>query len=282
MLAEPFFFTDVGVFQVDPALDDRRLGRGVLLAFAAGLAACEQVLVHSSTAASWTSAAASRMGVDLTKRLRIVLAPRDERLVHDPADAALPDGDEVIGVCNHRLYAHYGTARFATLAKDLTERAAARLTVMDLFGTRSPERTGLTYGYGGLKLIRRSALREMGEAIDVLAALPGRVEFCQRAAGVTRFDRSPYLAWKAGFRESAMLARGSEYGMNDQDTGTRIDTWTASSNGGFAAHAAAGIRDGISFVREAAPAPARSELLNDPHWLPEHYARQQPPEAVAP
>lgn len=29
---------------------------------------------------------------------------------------------------------------------------------------------GLTYGYGGLKLIRRSSLRKMGEAVDVLAA----------------------------------------------------------------------------------------------------------------
>lgn len=33
----------------------------------------------------------------------------------------------------------------------------------------------LTYGYGGLKLIRRTALRKMGQALDVLAALPGRV-----------------------------------------------------------------------------------------------------------
>lgn len=50
---------------------------------------------------------------------------------------------------------------------------------------------GLTYGYGGLKLIRRSALREMGQAVDVLAALPGRIEFCRRTAGVTRFNQSP-------------------------------------------------------------------------------------------
>ncbi|WP_240103611.1 hypothetical protein [Streptomyces sp. MUM 16J] len=44
---------------------------------------------------------------------------------------------------------------------------------------------GLTYGYGGLKLIRATALREMGQAVDVLAALPGRVEFSRRTAGIT-------------------------------------------------------------------------------------------------
>ncbi|MEV6841682.1 hypothetical protein AB0N17_46040, partial [Streptomyces sp. NPDC051133] len=74
---------------------------------------------------------------------------------------------------------------------------------------------GLTYGYGGLKLIRRSALREMGEAVDVLAALPGRIEFAEQSAGVTRFNQSPFHAWRAGFRECAMLARGSEYGTSE-------------------------------------------------------------------
>ncbi|MEU3837826.1 hypothetical protein AB0F05_37030 [Streptomyces microflavus] len=32
---------------MDPSLDDAGLGRSVLLAFAAGLAACDRVLVHS-------------------------------------------------------------------------------------------------------------------------------------------------------------------------------------------------------------------------------------------
>ncbi|MBD0708999.1 MULTISPECIES: hypothetical protein [unclassified Streptomyces] len=139
---------------------------------------------------------------------------------------------------------------------------------------------GLTYGYGGLKLIRRTALREMGEAVDVLAALPGRVEFCPRPAGVTRFNQSPYLAWKAGFRECAMLAHGSEYGMNDQSAQTRINAWTASSGGEFAAQAAAGARDGIAFAREAARSPEEFELLNDPVRLRAHHARLYPFEAV--
>jgi hypothetical protein len=61
----PFSFTDDATLQLDPSLNDGGLGRSALLAFAAGLAACDRVLVHSATAASWTAAAASRMGVDL-------------------------------------------------------------------------------------------------------------------------------------------------------------------------------------------------------------------------
>ncbi|UQI49848.1 glycosyltransferase family 1 protein (plasmid) [Streptomyces sp. HU2014] len=138
----PFSFTDDGDLELDPSLDDRGLGRSVLLAFAAGLAACDRVLVHSATAASWTTAAADRMGVDLAEKLHVVPAPRDERLVRDPANASPPDG-RATALYNHRLYAHYGTARFTALARHLVAEAPVELTVMDLFGTRSPERVRL-------------------------------------------------------------------------------------------------------------------------------------------
>ncbi|MEU6201387.1 glycosyltransferase family 1 protein [Streptomyces sp. NPDC047061] len=138
----PFSFADDGNLTLDPSLDDGGLGRSVLLAFAAGLAACDRVLVHSSTAASWTTAAAARMGVDLAEKLHVVPAPRDERLLRDPADVVVPDG-EAVAVYNHRLYAHYGTAQFTALARRLVTEAPVRLTVMDLFGQRSPERVRL-------------------------------------------------------------------------------------------------------------------------------------------
>ncbi|OII66386.1 MULTISPECIES: vegetative cell wall protein [unclassified Streptomyces] len=138
----PFSFSDGGGLELDPAMDDRGLGRSVLLAFAAGLAACDRVLVHSSTAASWTTAAAARTGVDLGDKLHIVPAPRDVRLVRDPAGITPPDG-RATGLYNHRLYRHYGTARFTELARRLVAGGTVRLTVMDLFGTRSPERIRL-------------------------------------------------------------------------------------------------------------------------------------------
>ncbi|MFC9463722.1 hypothetical protein [Streptomyces coelicoflavus] len=51
----PFSFTAEQQMRLDPSFDDGGLGRSVLLSFAAGLAACDRVLVHSATAASWTS-----------------------------------------------------------------------------------------------------------------------------------------------------------------------------------------------------------------------------------
>ncbi|WP_037603824.1 glycosyltransferase family protein [Streptacidiphilus rugosus] len=142
----PFSFAEGGQLRIDPAMDDRGLGLPVHLAFAAGLAALDRVLVHSATAASSVSAAASRAGADVTERLRVVPAPRDERLVRDAGELTAPaPGEPVTGMYNHRLYAHYGTARFVKLADRLTSEAEVqvRLRVMDLFGQRSPERIAL-------------------------------------------------------------------------------------------------------------------------------------------
>ncbi|QRX93325.1 glycosyltransferase [Streptomyces noursei] len=139
----PFSFSGGGQLLLDPSLNDVGLGRPVLLAFAAGLAACDRVMVHSSTAASWVSAAAARTTVDMGDRLRVVPAPRDERLVRDPAAVQRRQGAAAIGVYNHRLYAHYGTERFVHLARDLVASGAVHLQVMDLFGRRRPARTGL-------------------------------------------------------------------------------------------------------------------------------------------
>ncbi|WP_037869712.1 glycosyltransferase family 4 protein [Streptomyces sp. SPB074] len=138
----PFSFTDTGQLVPDPAMDDGGLGRSVLLAFAAGLAACDRVLVHSGTAASWTVAAATRTGIEISDKLHVVPAPRDVRLVRDPAEITPPDG-RAVGIYNHRLYAHYGTDRFTRLARHLVAEAPVRLTVMDLFGTRSAKRVRL-------------------------------------------------------------------------------------------------------------------------------------------
>lgn len=56
----PFSVGDGGRLLVDPSLDDAGLGRPVLLAFAAGLAVCDRVLVHSRTAAGCTTIACTR------------------------------------------------------------------------------------------------------------------------------------------------------------------------------------------------------------------------------
>ncbi|MFF6786842.1 hypothetical protein [Streptomyces sp. NPDC012510] len=153
-------------------------------------------------------------------------------------------------------------------------------TSMRVWRARNPL-NGLIYGYGGLKLIRRSALRDLGEAVDVLAALPGRTQFVPDIAGTTRINQSPYHAWKAGFRECAMLARGSEYGMDDAEAAERIAAWSTAGEGEFAQFAIFGAREGVTFAREAARVPALFDKLNDPGWLFAQFTARHGEQAVA-
>lgn len=140
-------------------------------------------------------------------------------------------------------------------------------TAMRVWPARNPI-NGLTYGYGGLKLIRVAALRKLGEAVDVLAALPGRVEFAATPAGTTRIDQSAYHAWKAGFRECAMLARGCEYSATvTSSRQRRISVWKSAGTGPYAGHAARGARDGLAFAATVGDDLTAWEQLNDPAWL---------------
>ncbi len=123
---------------------------------------------------------------------------------------------------------------------------------------------GLVYGYGGLKLVRRSHLRQLRPAVDVLAGLPGKTEFTPALAGTTRIDQSPYHAWKAGFRECAMLSRGSEYGMNPARARSRINAWLHDCTGPLAKPAMIGAAAGIAFAATAAGQDGM-EAINDPH-----------------
>ncbi|MEU6312240.1 hypothetical protein [Streptomyces sp. NPDC047014] len=146
----------------------------------------------------------------------------------------------------------------APLARDVSMRVWPALNPLN----------GLVYGYGGMKLMRRSDLYQLGSAVDVLAALPGRVEFSREAAGTTRCNQSPYHAWKAAFRECAMLSQGSEYGMSDEGTRLRLDAWKSCGQGGdFAEFAVAGAHEGIAFAAGRGDRSDDLDLINDPGWL---------------
>lgn len=141
----PFHVDEQGV-QADAAFADNGLGSAVRMQFFTGLAACDRIMVHSSTAAAWVVTAAAALGLhDLVERVRIVPPPRDPRLVADGPRAASSStaGRTVQVLYNHRLYENYGTGRFLELAAQLTANPAVRLTVMDLFGNRALGRRSL-------------------------------------------------------------------------------------------------------------------------------------------
>jgi hypothetical protein len=148
---------------------------------------------------------------------------------------------------------------------------------MRVWPARNPV-NGLVYGYGGLKLARAADLAGLSgpqRAVDVLAALPGRTEFASRPAGTTRIDQSAYHAWKAGFRECAMLSRGCEYGATTPGRAQeRIAAWAGSGTGPYARWAARGAAGGVAFAATVPPGDlAAWDQINQPGWLRAQFGR---------
>lgn len=62
---------------------------------------------------------------------------------------------------------------------------------------------------GGLKLLSRNAVFSMDKsAVDFFLSMKGERRIFADAATETRFNSSPFLAWRCGFRECAKLAGG--------------------------------------------------------------------------
>lgn len=157
------------------------------------------------------------------------------------------------------------------------ERISAPASNVDLVVWQSKNPVnGLVYGYGGPKLASRKAMSQLDplDAIDVLAGL-SHVVFKDEVACITRFNRTPFQAWKAGFRECCVLTLGSEYGDTDGFTESRIDAWT--TRGADAEHgiwAIKGAHDGIAFANRYRGNDAAIRLINDPTILLRHFERQ--------
>ncbi|MET9782388.1 glycosyltransferase [Nocardiopsis alba] len=134
----PWSVDENGRIVKDHAFSDHGLELPIRLVFAAGMAACDRLLVHSRTAHDWVMTAADEYRIDIHDRVHVVPPPRDPRLVR--SNAPLPE--HPTGLYNHRLYRHYGTDRFIDLAKKVTANGML-LRVMDLFGRRDPSRVAL-------------------------------------------------------------------------------------------------------------------------------------------
>jgi hypothetical protein len=68
---------------------------------------------------------------------------------------------------------------------------------------------GLELMNGALKLLNREAVMSMDAgALDFTASMKGSQRVINFVASETRFNSSPFLAWRSGFRECAKFANG--------------------------------------------------------------------------
>ncbi len=135
-----------------------------------------------------------------------------------------------------------------------------------LWYARNPV-NGLEYGWGGLKLFpRKEVLGASSMGFDMTTGF--ELKIIPEVMSITRFNTTPFAAWRSGFREAAKLVRGAFKNQNVVENFTRLETWktvgldelngTWSVKGAWAGADYAMGRDDIS-------------LINDWAWLADRF-----------
>lgn len=128
---------------------------------------------------------------------------------------------------------------------------------------------GLTYGYGGVKLCCRKGMRTLQDnTLDLFGSGNNQVVFDREIASITRFNATPYDAWKAGFRECCMLQAGSGIDMPKEKAQAKIWIWKTKGrearNGKWAIR---GAHDGVRYAMQNDHDFVALKKIDNPAWL---------------
>jgi hypothetical protein len=145
-------------------------------------------------------------------------------------------------------------------------------TSMVVWKTTNPL-TGAEYGYGGLKLMRKSAFDPAANSIDVTAGIEGTPQFMDVVVGESRFNSSPFHAWKAGLREAFKLSQSCEYCSRPHDRDLLLPWLTVGdSPGRFADQAQLGVDAGLELRTLVDAGRIDARVIQDGQRLREFHA----------
>jgi hypothetical protein len=129
---------------------------------------------------------------------------------------------------------------------------------------------GLTYGYGGIKLLPRDKTINMDtNTVDMTTSIGYYFTAIEQIASTTNFNTDPFNTWKSAFRECAKLSSQVIRNQISKETEERLHIWcTAGEDKPYGKYAIAGAIQGTAWAKETDDL----KLINDFEWLKETYA----------
>jgi hypothetical protein len=130
---------------------------------------------------------------------------------------------------------------------------------------------GAIWRNGAIKLIRRADVLALTSFdVDFFLTIPGKIRLVDWVATETRFNSSPFMAWRAGFRECAKMAAGSVRSTRIQEM---LQLWqTVGADKPFGDWCIRGSRLGAAFGKANAGTTALRQI-NDMGWLKQEFAK---------
>jgi len=129
---------------------------------------------------------------------------------------------------------------------------------------------GLTYGYGGLKLLPKKAMLRARTGVDVTTSISDCFMPLDWTACETRFAGSPLHAWRGAFRECAKLSSSVISNKNSQAK-SWLNVWTSTAQGEYAEYILAGANQGRAYGIENAHDADKMIMINDYAWMKKRY-----------
>jgi hypothetical protein len=124
---------------------------------------------------------------------------------------------------------------------------------------------GLEYGYGGVKLFPRNmVLKSSTTSVDFTTSISKNFKIMQQLASATRFNTTPFEAWKSGFREAAKLTSGIIDRSHQSENRKRLNIWlTKGRDQEFGSECIAGARCGNEYIKSGGDITR----INDFDWV---------------
>lgn len=132
---------------------------------------------------------------------------------------------------------------------------------------------GLTYGYGGVKLLPRLLTLNMDiTKLDMSTSISNKFVPLPEISNITAFNSDAISTWRSAFRECAKLASASIDRQNKTETLHRLNVWcTLNETEPYGAFAYMGATAGKEYGKKNASDLEALAKLNDFNWLSEQF-----------
>lgn len=132
---------------------------------------------------------------------------------------------------------------------------------------------GLTYGFGGIKLLPRNLTLYMDVSKpDMTTSISRHFIPIQKVSNITAFNTDPYNTWKSAFRECVKLSSKVIDRQKSNETEERLHTWcTVGKDKLFGEHAIQGAHDGVEYGTMNKGNVNELKKINDFSWLKERF-----------
>ena len=178
---------------------------------------------------------------------------------------------------NNKLFDTHSYTHFwvvdgdSVVAKDFDFSAPADLwdDAVYVYQAKNPI-NGLSYGYGGIKLLPVVATANMALGnVDMTTSISKHFFPVDCIASTTNFNTDPFNTWKSAFRECVKLSSKVIDDQIDKETEYRLDTWCDTLNNEVpnATWAMEGARDGKKYGIENKNNKEALKNINNFVWL---------------